>query len=35
VAEMESYLTDAGFQGVEYLPGAAVRGIVIATKAVE
>jgi predicted O-methyltransferase YrrM len=32
VAEMETYLTDAGFRGVEYLPGAAVRGIVIATR---
>ena len=32
VAEMEEYLTDAGFRGAAYVPGAAVRGIVSATK---
>jgi SAM-dependent methyltransferase len=32
VAEMETYLTDAGFKGVSYAPGAAVRGIVSARK---
>ena len=32
VAEMEEYLTDAGFIGAAYVPGAAVRGVVSATK---
>jgi predicted O-methyltransferase YrrM len=32
VAEIEEYLVDAGFRGVEYVPGAAVRGIVTATR---
>lgn len=32
VAEMEEYLSDAGFAGVEYAPGAAVRGVLRATK---
>jgi predicted O-methyltransferase YrrM len=32
VAEMVDYLTDAGFGGAAYAPGAAVRGIVSATK---
>ncbi len=32
VSEMETYLTDAGFGGVSYAPGAAVRGIVSARR---
>ena len=32
VAEMEMYLTDAGFTGVNYAPGAAARGIVSARR---
>jgi predicted O-methyltransferase YrrM len=32
VAEMETYLIDAGFEGASYAPGAAVRGIVSARK---
>jgi SAM-dependent methyltransferase len=32
VAEMETYLTDAGFRGVRYTAGAAARGVVSARK---
>jgi 3-hydroxy-5-methyl-1-naphthoate 3-O-methyltransferase len=32
VAEMEEYLSDAGFAAVDYVPGAAVRGVVTGTK---
>ena len=32
IAEMEDYLTDAGFHDAAYAPGGAVRGIVTATK---
>ena len=32
VAEMETYLTDAGFRGVNYASGAAVRGVLSALK---
>jgi hypothetical protein len=32
VVEMERYLTDAGFRDVSYVPSAAVRGVVTASK---
>jgi hypothetical protein len=32
VAEMETYLTDAGFAGISYAPGAAVRGVLSALR---
>lgn len=32
VAEMERYLTDAGFRDVSYTSGAAARGVVAARK---
>jgi predicted O-methyltransferase YrrM len=32
VAEMEEYLSDAGFAGIQYQPTAAVRGVVTATR---